>query len=92
LSGTQKVSLFVGKSFTRCPQKPVFHSDSLFWNWKEFLAGNLRSIGNLAGFWAILIKCDVLDQAELFYKKNILDLQWLGFNDSTTQGIFFSLS
>jgi hypothetical protein len=71
----KKFPSFVGKSFTKCPQKPVFHLDPLFWNWKEFLAGNLRSIRNLADFWAFLIKCNSLDQPELFKKKSILDLQ-----------------
>ena len=52
------------------------------------MAGNLQFIRNLAGFHAFLIKCDSLDQPELFYKKSILDLQWLSFDDNTSQGIF----
>jgi hypothetical protein len=28
----EKFPSFVGKSFTKCPQQPVFRSDPLFWN------------------------------------------------------------
>jgi hypothetical protein len=76
LSDTREVSFFCGQKFYQMPQKPVFYLDPLFWNWKEFLVGNLRSILNLAGFQAFLNKCDSLDQPELFYKKSILDLWW----------------
>jgi hypothetical protein len=37
----------------------------------------VRSIKNLSGFRAFMVKCDSLGQPELFYKKNILELTWL---------------
>jgi hypothetical protein len=43
----------------------------------------------MSSFQAFLIKCDEFDQPEIFFKKNILDLTWLGFEGSLTQGIFF---
>jgi hypothetical protein len=51
------------------------------------LADNVRSIKNLSGFQAFLIKANNLDQPELFFKKSILDLTWLGFEGSLNQGM-----
>jgi hypothetical protein len=47
----------------------------------------MRFIKNLTAFRAFMIKCDSFDQLELFYKKNILDLTWLGFEGSLIQGL-----
>jgi hypothetical protein len=52
----------------------MIYKDPPFWDWKEYLADNIRSIKNLSGFRAFLIKANNLDQAELFFKKSILDL------------------
>jgi hypothetical protein len=60
----------------------------------ERISGGEFEIYSKSGcyFRAFLIKCNSLDQLELFYKKSILDLQWLGFNGSTTQDNFCFLS
>jgi hypothetical protein len=39
------------------------------------------------GFRAFLVKCDGLDELKLFYKKNMLELTWLGFEGSLIQGL-----
>jgi hypothetical protein len=39
------------------------------------------------GFRAFLVKCDGLDEPELFYKKHMLELTWLGFEGSLIQGL-----
>ncbi len=85
----EKFPGFVSKSFTKTNQKPLFRPNPLFWNWKQYMAGNIRSIKNLGGFRAFLIKLNSLSQPELFFKKSMLDLQWLGFEGSTSQGTFF---
>jgi hypothetical protein len=46
---------------------------------------NIRSIKNLSGFRAFLIKLNNLDQPELFFQKSILDLTWLGFEGCLIQ-------
>jgi hypothetical protein len=43
----------------------------------------VRSIKILSGFRTFMVKCD--SQPELFYKKNILELTWLGFEGSLSQ-------
>jgi hypothetical protein len=45
------------------------------------MAEYVRSIKNLSGFWAFLIKANNLDQLA-FFEKSILDLTWLGFEGS----------
>jgi hypothetical protein len=82
---------FALKSFRKCPNKPQFRKDPTFWDWKEYLADNIRSIKNLSGFRAFLIKLNNLDQPELFFQKSILDLTWLGFEGSLNQGMPISL-
>jgi hypothetical protein len=42
----------------------------------------VRSIKNLTGFRAFLVKYDGLGKLELFYKKYMLELIWLGFEVS----------
>jgi hypothetical protein len=82
-----KFPKFVMKSFKKCPHKPLFQGDPIFWDWKSYFGDNMRSIKNLTAFRAFMIKCDSFDQPELFYKKNILDLTWLGFKGSLIQGL-----
>jgi hypothetical protein len=81
-----KFPKFVLKSFGKSPNKPAFYTNPLIWDWKNFFGDRIRSIKNLSAFWAFLIKCDELNQPELFYKKNILELTWLGFEGSFNQG------
>jgi hypothetical protein len=82
-----KFPKFVTKSFKKCPNKPLFQTNPLFWDWKSHFGNNVRSIKNLSGFQAFMVKCDNLGQPELFYKKNILELTWLGFEGSLSQGL-----
>jgi hypothetical protein len=84
-------SKFALKSFHKCPNKPQFRKDPTFWDWKKYLADNIRSIKNLSGFRAFLIKLNNFDQPELFFQKSILDLTWLGFEGSLNQGMPISL-
>jgi hypothetical protein len=84
-----KFPKFVLKGFQKSLHKPNFHKDPLFWDWKSFFLGNIQSIQNMSSFRAFLIKCDEFDQPEIFFKKNILDLTWLGFEGSLIQGILF---
>lgn len=83
-----KFPKFVLKGFRKSPRKPSFRKDPIFWDWKSFFGEEIRQLENLASFRAFLIKCDELDQPVLFYKKNILELTWLGFEGSLRQGIF----
>jgi hypothetical protein len=78
---------FTLKSFQKSPNKPRFCKDPSFWDWKGYLVGNIRSIKNLSGFRAFLIKTNNLDQPELFFQKSILNLTWLGFEGSLNQGL-----
>jgi hypothetical protein len=64
-----------------------FPKDPIFWDWKSYFGDNVKSIKNLTVFRAFMIKCDSFDQPELFYKKNILDLTWLGFEGSLIQSL-----
>jgi hypothetical protein len=59
----------------------------LFWDWKSHFGNNVRSIKNLCGFRAFMVKCDSLGQPGLFYKKYILELTWLGFKGSLSQDL-----
>jgi hypothetical protein len=82
-----KFPKFVTKSFKKCPNKHLFQTNPLFWDWKSQFGNNVRSIKNLSGFRAFMVKCDSLSQPELFYKKNILELTWLSFEGSLSQGL-----
>jgi hypothetical protein len=82
-----KFPKFVMKSFKQCPYKPLFRKNPLIWDWKSYFGNNVRSIKNLTGFRAFLVKCDGLDEQELFYKKHMLELTWLGFERSLIQGL-----
>jgi hypothetical protein len=75
------------KELSEVSPQASFLRDPIFWDWKSYFGDNLRSIKNFTAFQAFIIKCDGLNQPELFYKKNILDLTWLGFEGSLIQDL-----
>jgi hypothetical protein len=52
-----KFPKFITKSFKKCPNKPLFRTNP-FWDWKSHFGNNVRSIKNLSGFRAFMVKCD----------------------------------
>jgi hypothetical protein len=44
-----KFPKFVMKCFKKCPNKPLFQTNPLFWDWKSHFRNNVRSIKNLSG-------------------------------------------
>jgi hypothetical protein len=60
----EKFPSFVGKSFTKCPQKPVFHLDPLFW------------LGHVCPYLFPLYVLSLIPQQKtrLFYTRQILHL------------------
>jgi hypothetical protein len=39
-----KFPKFVTKSVRKCPNKPLFRTNPLFWDWKSHFGNNMRSI------------------------------------------------
>jgi hypothetical protein len=61
-----KFPKFVIKSFKQCPHKPLFRKNPIFiWDWKSYFGNNVRSIKNLTGFRAFLVKCNGMGKKDL---------------------------
>jgi hypothetical protein len=85
---TQEVSFFCGQKFHQMPTKTGISFGSFILELKRIPGGEFEIYSKSGWFSGILNQIQLFGSARTFYKKSILDLQWLGFNGSTTQGNF----
>jgi len=84
---------FVQKCFRRVPIKPTVVSTIFVWDWKAMLGEHMRATSNFQDFRAFKFIYDGRKQLPvMFYKDNILETRWLGYQSSFEDGICTVLS
>ena len=75
---------FASKAFQRLP--PVLTSDIFVWDWKAWMSSQLRQLKNFKKIRCFRFQLDMNGYPEMFYKTNVRNSLWLGYEGRLTQG------
>ena len=82
----------VKKAFVTTALRPAITSNLLVFDWKSFFDPQLREMRLFKNFRAFKFLVNRANEPVFFYKASILDANWLGFEKSEVQGIYFHSS